>query len=356
MKDYYKILELDFGVTQEHIDKQYRFLVHAWHPDKFPTKEQKIKAEERLKEINEANSILGDPLKRAEYDSELRTPSSPTIKPPKSEHMETKVTPTQPLYNYTHQCESCGLPAETKYVQFYENVGAIFFRYHRSIDGNFCKPCIEYYFFSLTGKTMLLGWWGIISFIITPFILINNLFRYIFTISLKKTSTRITPKPSIFWLLSTIVGFLLIGYFSCSIFSILFIPTTSSQSSSESPVAPINTAIPPKPIPSRTPTEINSPIVPVSNCIHWSNVDSYPVGQRLCVYGIIDEISSSNQVSTRIDFTAEPNTFFIYDANYVYPDLKEGDCVVADERLQLFDNRIPFMSVSDLYVCESWMK
>lgn len=68
MKDYYAVLELKLSATQEEIKEQYRFLVNAWHPDKFQTPSQKSKAEERVKEINEAYDTLKNPVKRKKYD------------------------------------------------------------------------------------------------------------------------------------------------------------------------------------------------------------------------------------------------------------------------------------------------
>ncbi len=70
MKDYYQILEVPPNASQERIKEQYRFLVHAWHPDKFPNPAQKAKAEEKIKEINEAYEVLSNPTKRAQYDRE----------------------------------------------------------------------------------------------------------------------------------------------------------------------------------------------------------------------------------------------------------------------------------------------
>lgn len=58
--------------SQDIIKEQYRFLVQAWHPDKFPNPVQKLKAEEKLKEINVAYEILRNPVKRAEYESRIR--------------------------------------------------------------------------------------------------------------------------------------------------------------------------------------------------------------------------------------------------------------------------------------------
>jgi len=64
-KDYYKILEIDKNASQEDIKKSYRELVKKYHPDK--NKEDK-ESEDKIKEINEAYSILGDEEKRKQYD------------------------------------------------------------------------------------------------------------------------------------------------------------------------------------------------------------------------------------------------------------------------------------------------
>jgi curved DNA-binding protein CbpA len=68
MKDYYKILEIAPDAPQDAVKEQYRFLVQAWHPDKFQNLAQKLKAEEKIKEINAAYVILGDPARRKEYN------------------------------------------------------------------------------------------------------------------------------------------------------------------------------------------------------------------------------------------------------------------------------------------------
>ena len=65
-KDYYKILGVDKNASPEDIKKAYRKLAVKYHPDK--NKDDK-KAEERFKEVNEANEVLGDPEKRKQYDA-----------------------------------------------------------------------------------------------------------------------------------------------------------------------------------------------------------------------------------------------------------------------------------------------
>lgn len=76
-------------------------------------------------------------------------------------------------------CQCCGIEAPTKKVAFYQNVGALVMRFSKSIEGELCKSCIHKNFWAMTTKTLFLGWWGTISFIITPFLLLNNVIRYL---------------------------------------------------------------------------------------------------------------------------------------------------------------------------------
>lgn len=63
-KDYYKILGVDRKADQETIKKAFRRMAAKYHPDRNKEKG----AEERFKEVNEANEVLSDPEKRAHYD------------------------------------------------------------------------------------------------------------------------------------------------------------------------------------------------------------------------------------------------------------------------------------------------
>lgn len=64
-KDYYKVLEVDYDATEENIRLSYRRLALKWHPDKHKG-DNAVTA--KFQEINEAYTVLIDPVKRFDYD------------------------------------------------------------------------------------------------------------------------------------------------------------------------------------------------------------------------------------------------------------------------------------------------
>lgn len=64
-KDYYNILGVSRGASQDEIKKKYRKLAAKYHPDKNPDDKS---AEDKFKEIGEAYEVLKDPEKRKLYD------------------------------------------------------------------------------------------------------------------------------------------------------------------------------------------------------------------------------------------------------------------------------------------------
>jgi curved DNA-binding protein len=65
-KDYYKILGVSKTATEKEIKQAYRRLARKYHPDVNPNNKA---AQEKFKEINEANDVLSDREKRRKYDT-----------------------------------------------------------------------------------------------------------------------------------------------------------------------------------------------------------------------------------------------------------------------------------------------
>jgi hypothetical protein len=88
------------------------------------------------------------------------------------------------------------------------------------------------------------------------------------------------------------------------------------------------------------------------SCYRWDEITLEMAGEVVCVYGI----AYSHQGQSRIDFSPEKNSFFLIDAAYYYPNLSEGSCVVAEEKVEVFDKTIPFMTIrGKLFKCKPWM-
>ncbi|HYF04915.1 MAG TPA: molecular chaperone DnaJ [Patescibacteria group bacterium] len=62
-QDYYKILGVEKGASQDEIKRAFRKLAHAHHPDKGNGNTEKFK------EINEAYQVLSDPKRKQQYDN-----------------------------------------------------------------------------------------------------------------------------------------------------------------------------------------------------------------------------------------------------------------------------------------------
>jgi len=85
-KNYYEILGVPKNADEAEIKKAYKNLAKKYHPDKNP--DDKVGAAAKMQEINEANEILSDPKKRAEYDSGGRGGSGTSRAGPGSDPFE----------------------------------------------------------------------------------------------------------------------------------------------------------------------------------------------------------------------------------------------------------------------------
>lgn len=70
MKSLYEILGINSDSGKDEIKKKYRELAKKYHPDRMinASEKEKVEAEKKFREINDAYTILSDDEKRNEYD------------------------------------------------------------------------------------------------------------------------------------------------------------------------------------------------------------------------------------------------------------------------------------------------
>jgi curved DNA-binding protein len=78
-KDYYDVLGVARNASEAEIKKSFRQLARKYHPD---VAKDKTTAEEKFKELNEANEVLSDPEKRRKYDELGANWNHPERQPP----------------------------------------------------------------------------------------------------------------------------------------------------------------------------------------------------------------------------------------------------------------------------------
>jgi hypothetical protein len=59
-------------------------------------------------------------------------------------------------------------------------------RFHKKFQGRVCKRCLHKLFFEYAGISAVAGWWGVISMIVNPFMILIDIFQYL---------TRLTMPP-----------------------------------------------------------------------------------------------------------------------------------------------------------------
>ena len=76
-------------------------------------------------------------------------------------------------------CERCGRVAPTAAVTFRSQIGMLVVRRTRELSGELCRDCLGEVFRDYTLHTAVGGWWGVISFFLTPVVLAQNFGQFL---------------------------------------------------------------------------------------------------------------------------------------------------------------------------------
>ena len=90
------------------------------------------------------------------------------------------------FFESKYQCQYCGSIRPLRRAHYYKNIGMLIVRQNNEMEGDFCKECHNKLFIEYFLTCIFLGWWGVISLLITPFYLIFNLWSYIPTLWMQK--------------------------------------------------------------------------------------------------------------------------------------------------------------------------
>lgn len=96
--DHYAALDLAADATADEIRGAWRFLITAFHPDRFRDPAHRARAEEITKRANAAWQVLGDPARRRRYDRRRSRPGGTAAAPP---------APPPPPPSRSLPCPSC---------------------------------------------------------------------------------------------------------------------------------------------------------------------------------------------------------------------------------------------------------
>jgi len=120
-KDYYEILGIQRNASPQGIKEAWLYWVNILHPDRMSKMPEhiRIKAQEDLKKVNEAYSVLSDSRKRAEYDR--RMGASVDVKV--SGYEQTEPKPKVEIYPAIIFLDSMKPRAKQKGTFFIRNVG-----------------------------------------------------------------------------------------------------------------------------------------------------------------------------------------------------------------------------------------
>jgi len=147
---FYEILGVSLSASPKELKASYRALALRHHPDR-NLDGDRAQAERIMSAITEAYDVLSNPDLRSRYDLTLRPPTiraeqAPPRRPPPAD-----------------ACMVCG-HGPVAVVTLRGETGMLLARRRTRIAGPLCRHCGIAMFRTVQNKTLITGWWGVISF------------------------------------------------------------------------------------------------------------------------------------------------------------------------------------------------
>ena len=169
MQDFYQILGVSKTATQEEIQSAYRKLAKQFHPYRHLNEGDEAVAEfaHRMGLISQAYEVLSNTAARNRYDQLGGSASTAS---------------SNPDFNIRgpneSECLFCAhTPATTATIR--QNVGMIIFRRHATFSITACRGCGLALAREMQNRTLIVGWWGLISFFANFVAMVGNAFAIV---------------------------------------------------------------------------------------------------------------------------------------------------------------------------------
>lgn len=154
--NYYATLEVTETATQDEIKKAYRRLALKYHPDKNPGN---AAAEAKFKEVNDANQVLSDADKRAQYDRERKLAEvKPQAEKKSAQPQYTTAraqTYTAPRPTYRAEAPKPTTKVEAKETTHYSTARPTFFAAHLNMQAQLQAQLLRAIFISIMIQQMM---------------------------------------------------------------------------------------------------------------------------------------------------------------------------------------------------------
>lgn len=142
-KGYYAVLEVAPDADQVRIRTSYRRLAKRYHPDG----SDGLGEPDKIRFLNQAYDVVGDPAKRAEYDRASLEPEAST----------TNEQALEPL-----RCHACAkITAFPRHLVFWRVISLLVMTWSTPVQGLYCASCAKREAMRSTVITAIFGWWGL---------------------------------------------------------------------------------------------------------------------------------------------------------------------------------------------------